>query len=141
MVQKLLLKNPDERPDAKSILKIKEIEIVVEKIVENMCVSNNRVIARTLIDEHNLATPKIKELQQIMVGFFLLNSKCAIEWREKMYLLELLNYKPVNTTMLYRGSDHGWKFIDFHSRCDYKGPTISLFKVEDGDCIGGFTTA
>ena len=106
-----------------------------------MCVSNNRVIARTLIDEHNLATPKIKELQQIMVGFFLLNSKCAIEWREKMYLLELLNYKPVNTTMLYRGSDHGWMAIDFHSRCDYKGPTISLFKVEDRDCIGGFTTA
>jgi hypothetical protein len=63
LVQKLLLKNPDERPDAKSILKIKEIEIVVEKIVENMCASNNRVIARTLIDEHNLATPKIIELQ------------------------------------------------------------------------------
>ena len=30
---------------------------------------------------------------------------------------------------------------DFHSRCDKKGPTISLFKVKDGDCIGGFTNA
>ena len=32
-------------------------------------------------------------------------------------------------------------FKDFHSRCDKKGPTISLFKVKDGDCIGGFTKA
>jgi hypothetical protein len=30
---------------------------------------------------------------------------------------------------------------DFHSRCDKKGPTISLFKVKKGDCIGGFTNA
>jgi hypothetical protein len=28
---------------------------------------------------------------------------------------------------------------DFHSRCDGKRPTISLFKVKDGDCIGGYT--
>jgi hypothetical protein len=115
--------------------------MVVEKIVENMYVSDNRVIARTLIDEHNLATPKIIELQQMMVGLFLLNSKCVKEFREKMYLQDLLNNNQVTTTMLYRGSDHGWKCKDFHYRCDYKGPTISLFKVKDGDCIGGFTTA
>ena len=30
---------------------------------------------------------------------------------------------------------------DFHFRSDKKGPTISLFKVKGGDCIGGFTTA
>jgi hypothetical protein len=27
---------------------------------------------------------------------------------------------------------------DFHSRCDNKGPTISLFKIKDGDCVGGY---
>jgi hypothetical protein len=43
--------------------------------------------------------------------------------------------------LLYRGSDHGWKALDFHSRCDNKGPTISLFKIKDGDCIGGYTNA
>ncbi len=41
--------------------------------------------------------------------------------------------------MLYRGSLHGWNAKDFHDRCDNKGPTISLFKVKDGDCIGGYT--
>ena len=45
------------------------------------------------------------------------------------------------TTLLYRGSEHGWNFIDFHSRCDKKGPTICLFKIKDGDCIGGYTNA
>jgi hypothetical protein len=30
---------------------------------------------------------------------------------------------------------------DFHSRCDKKGPTISLFKVEGGDYIGGYSNA
>ena len=77
----------------------------------------------------------------MMVGLFLLDSKCAKEFKEKYYMYKLLNFRPLNATLVYRGSDHGWKFIDFHSRCDYKGPTISLFKVKDGDCIGGFTTA
>ena len=31
--------------------------------------------------------------------------------------------------------------IDFHSRCDNKGPTVSLFKIKDGDCVGGYTKA
>ena len=43
--------------------------------------------------------------------------------------------------MLYRGSKHGWEAKDFHSRCDNKGPTISLFKVKDGDAIGGYSKA
>ena len=44
--------------------------------------------------------------------------------------------------MIYRGSEHGFMGKDFHSRCDGKGPTISLFKLKDnGDCIGGYTEA
>ena len=56
-------------------------------------------------------------------------------------MYRLLGNKYLVTTLLYRGSIHGWKFKDFHSRCDYKGPTISLFRVKDGDCIGGYTKA
>ncbi len=44
-------------------------------------------------------------------------------------------------TLLYRGSAHGWLAKDFHDNCDDKGPTISLFQIKDGDCIGGFTSA
>jgi hypothetical protein len=52
-----------------------------------------------------------------------------------------LGNKRLVTTLLYRGSDHGWTGKDFHSRSDSKGATISLFKVKGGDCIGGFTKA
>ncbi len=55
--------------------------------------------------------------------------------------MKLLGNKRLVTVLLFRGSQHGWEYKHFHSRCDNKGPTITLFKVKDGDCIGGFTTA
>ena len=81
------------------------------------------------------------EILAAIIKEFLLNSKCATEDQQKAYLLELLGNKKLVTTLLYRGSEHGWTAADFHSRCDNKGPTVSLFKVRDGDCIGGYTKA
>ena len=61
---------------------------------------------------------------------------------EKKFLRKILGDRAFKTTMVYRGSIHGFKAKDFHDQCDRKGPTISLFKVkENGDCIGGFTEA
>jgi hypothetical protein len=54
-------------------------------------------------------------------------------------LLKLLGDKRLVTTLLFSGSIHGWMVNDFHSKCDNKRPTISLFKIKDGDCIGGYT--
>ena len=53
----------------------------------------------------------------------------------------LLGNKFIKTTLLYRGSDHGWYYSNFHQRCDLKGPTIILYEIKDGDCIGGYTEA
>ena len=72
---------------------------------------------------------------------FLMNSICISNYEEKLYLFKLLGGRRLLTMLLYRGSKHGWKYKDFHSRCDGKGPTISLFKVKDGNCIGGYTNA
>ena len=44
-------------------------------------------------------------------------------------------------TVLYCGSMHGWTANDFHSKCDDKGSTLSLFRIKNGDVIGGFTNA
>jgi hypothetical protein len=76
-----------------------------------------------------------------MVNEFLKNSGCTSKKEEKKYLLKLLGNKRLVTTLLYSGSIHGWMLEDFHSRCDGKHPTISLFKIKDGDCIGGYTNA
>ena len=72
---------------------------------------------------------------------FLLNSKCTTDKKKKEYLNQLLGNKRLVTYLLFRGSEHGWNYKDFHSRRYKKFPTISLFKIKDGDCIGGFTTA
>jgi hypothetical protein len=77
-----------------------------------------------------------------MIEKLLLNSKCTSNKEEKKFLLKLLGNKQLVTTLLYCGSIHGWECEDFHSRCDGKRPTISLFKVKDtGECIGGYTNA
>ncbi len=77
-----------------------------------------------------------------MLDEFLINSLCAKKYKQKRFLLKLLNLKElVTTTLLYRASVDGWSCEDFHKRCDEKGPTICLFQIENGDCVGGHTTA
>jgi hypothetical protein len=75
---------------------------------------------------------------------FLQYSKCAADNKQKNDLLKILQSKKkssnIKSTIIYRGSDHGWKPEDFHSRCDKMGPTICLFKAKDGDCFGGYTS-
>jgi hypothetical protein len=55
-------------------------------------------------------------------------------------LLFLKDKEVYETVLEYRGSYHGWTGKDFHDWADYKDWTVSLFKIEDGDCVGGFTT-
>jgi len=89
-----------------------------------------------------IAKPKLtdNEILTLIVNF-LANSKCVTENQQREYLRKLLGNKRFVTYMLYRGSEHGWKKKDFHDRCDNKGPTISLFKIKDGDVIGGYSKA
>ncbi len=56
------------------------------------------------------------------------------------FLFKVLGSKPVTLTLLYSGHLHGWYEHNFHSRCDSKGRTVSLFQIEQGDCIGGYTS-
>jgi hypothetical protein len=58
----------------------------------------------------------------------------------RAFLIKLLGNKRVTSTLLYSGHLHGWNKKDFHSRCDSKGRTVSLFQIEQGDCIGGYTS-
>jgi hypothetical protein len=89
-------------------------------------------VAKTKLTDNEILT---------VIDNFLANSKCVTENQQKEYLLKLLGNKRFVTYMLYRGSEHGWKYKNFHSRCDNKGPTISLFKIKDGDVIGGYSKA
>lgn len=70
-----------------------------------------------------------------------MKSRCFLTSEDIEYLDKLFNYKIFLLTLLYRGSRDGWRFKDFHYKCDYLGPSITLLKIQDGCCIGGFTNA
>jgi hypothetical protein len=72
---------------------------------------------------------------------FLLNTRCKIDNKMRAFLIKTLGNKPVMSKLLYSGSVHGWKYENFHSMCDWKENTISLFQIDEGgDCIGGYTS-
>ena len=55
---------------------------------------------------------------------------------------EIIGPQKFKTVLRYRGSRDGWMAKDFHRMSDNKGPTITLLKIkENGQCIGGFTSA
>jgi hypothetical protein len=56
-------------------------------------------------------------------------SLCGFEWNRKL-------------TLLYRGSLHGYKASDFHSKCDGISKTLTIIKAAaSGNIFGGYTEA
>ena len=47
--------------------------------------------------------------------------------------------KQVKMHLLFRGSRDGWKYKNFHKKCDNQGPTIMLIKTSLGRLCGAFT--
>ena len=47
------------------------------------------------------------------------------------YLKQLIKWLNGETDwrLCYRATQNGWKAGDFHSRCDYKGPTVTIVLV------------
>ena len=46
----------------------------------------------------------------------------------------------IKAQLLYRLSRDGKEFQTFHNLCDNKGNTLSIFKLDDGNILGGYTT-
>ena len=87
-----------------------------------------------------------------------LKEKLNVLWKEKIminnldskiikenekYNLTLKNWinpsKKIKAKLLYRLSENGDKFSTFHKLCDNKGPTLTLFHVNDGNIVGIYT--
>ena len=70
-----------------------------------------------------------------------LNSK-IINGNEKYIkiLKDWINpFKKIKAELLYRLSENGESFSAFHELCDNKGPTLTLFHVNDGNIVGIYT--
>ncbi len=53
-------------------------------------------------------------------------TKCNITIIEGSYMQSLIK-NVTSVQLLYQGSEHGWEPENFHQRCDFKSPTITLF--------------
>ena len=51
----------------------------------------------------------------------------------------MMNASDLNLNLIYKATKDGFKAIDFHSKCDKKGPTICVIKSEHEKTFGGFT--
>ncbi len=66
-------------------------------------------------------------------------SKCVTTNEERRFLRKILGEKTFVISLLYRGSEHGWYHKDFKEKTNDRGPSISLYRIRDGDCFGGFS--
>ena len=78
-----------------------------------------------------------KEKEKIQIQN--LNSKIINE-NDNEKLKEWINpLKKIKAELLYRLSENGDKCSTFHQLCDNKGPTLTLFHVNDGNKVGIYT--
>jgi hypothetical protein len=42
--------------------------------------------------------------------------------------------------LIYQATRDGWTADNFHNKCDYQGPTITIVKTNKNRIFGGFTT-
>ena len=59
---------------------------------------------------------------------------------QRAYLASVLPQNATGFELLYRGSAHGWNTSHFHSRCDGKGRTVTIFESEVGYLAAGYTS-
>ena len=111
---------------------------VLDKAIANKVLEKSDSIQSILSNEEQ-KEPAHSSLNSNSSKYFK-GSKCANQNEIAQMLLFRKDKEVYETVLEYRGSDHGWKPDNFHKRADNKDWTVSLFKIEDGDCVGGFTT-
>ena len=91
----------------------------------------------------------LDDIANIIYQFYLMTINSTIlSLDEQISLLNLLfdrikqesDIKSMNTTLLYRGSEHEFSSHKFHELCDNKGPTISIFHNKNNHVFGGYAT-
>ena len=123
----------------------------------------NKQLTKEINDMKNKETQLINENAQIISDNNLLKNevnqlkeKLNILWKErsKLTLSKIINgntkysdriknwinsSSEIETELLYRLSENGDSKSLFHELCDNKGPTLTLFHVNDGNIVGIYT--
>ena len=129
------------------------MKIKNEKIFEIICKLNNEILSlrKEVVLLKNDNTNLKNEVND-------LKEKYTILIEEKMYISDLVSKiinnnkkyneslknwinpsKKIKAELLYRLSENGDNISTFHKLCDNKGPTLTLFHVNDGNIVGIYT--
>jgi hypothetical protein len=168
IINKIEYKNPiliEENKSLKFIIetghsKFKEIifylnekEKNINDKIDELYLYINQFIEREKIQDEKIKSleNKIKELEnvnnELKKEIKSLNKTNEVESiilnNNKNYINTLKNWinpqKNFELKLLFRMSRDGSYLSTFHALCDNKGPTISLFYLDDGTIIGGYT--
>ena len=93
--------------------------------------------------EINSILEKIKKFGKLYANEDIFNESKIID-NNIEYVLSLNNWinpnkEKIRAELLYRLSENGIEFSNFHKLCDNKEPTLTLFHVSDGNKVGIYT--
>ena len=129
------------------------IKINNEKIYDIIYKLNNQItnlkseIVQLKSDNNNLNN-EVKDMKKqlnilIEEKKYISNLDSKIINGNKKYNETLKNWinpqKKIKAKLLYRLSENGDKYSTFHKLCDNKGPTLTLFHVNDSNIVGIYT--
>ena len=126
--------------------------IKIEKIINNINIINEN-IKKANNNIVNIIFNPIEEGNQMKIFLETINKFGRINYnifnKSKIidnddYMISLNNWiNPNNENLkfelLYRLSTNGDTFSKFHELCDNKGPTLTLFHINDGNKVGVYT--
>ena len=129
------------------------MKIKNEKIFEIICKLNNEILSlrKEVVllknDNTNLKNEvnDLKEKYTILIEekMYISDLDSKIINNNKKYNESLKNWinpsKKIKAELLYRLSENGDNISTFHKLCDNKGPTLTLFHVNDGNIVGIYT--
>jgi hypothetical protein len=71
-----------------------------------------------------------------------IDSKILVEFSTKDLLFKICGFDSSQKwTLLYRGSQHGFKASNFHAKCDNIPKTLTIIKTNKRNVFGGYTEA
>ena len=169
LVFQLKIKNKNDNEKMNDLTQLvikqnKEIMVLKNEITqlkeENTSLKNEDTKIKTEINQLKIEVNQLKnEITQIKNEDTTLKEKLNILWKEKKEKekIQNLNSKIINENdnaklkewispsrkikaeFLYRLSENGDKYSTFHQLGDNKGPTLTLFHVNDGNKVGIYT--
>jgi len=139
--------------DINEIIKQKDFDKYLNNIYQKMTKENsNNVDEKNLIDKSNQQNQEMMNLQtkdnelndlskyiKDLSGYCLnnLDSLIITNFAQSLSLKNWINPNSnIKVNLLYRLSRDGSEVSTFHNLCDNKGPTLTLFHIEDGDKVG-----